>query len=111
MPFSGSGITVTGPARFAVFVDQDIGKDDFSSRLAQTLHQVGVAFQVDVLDDAENADFRVDRPQGSVLFDPHLGQIVADEIAADHGGGGLAAARGRRAGKIGFTAVRGRSCR
>ena len=98
--------TVAGPARFAVRIDEHVGEDDLGAGLAQTLHQVGVAFLVDVGDDAEDADLRVDRPQGAIVTDPHLGEVVADEIAAHHGRGGLAAARGCGTGEVGGAAVR-----
>ena len=97
---------IAGPAGFAVGIDEHVGEDHLGAGLAQALHQVGVAFLVDVGDDAEDADLRVDRPQGAVVADPHLGKVVADEIAAHHGRGGLAAARGGGAGEIGGAAVR-----
>ena len=99
-------LTVTGPARFFLFVHQNVGEDHLCARLAEALHQVGVACLIDVLDDAENANFRVDRPQSTVLVNPHLGQIVADKIAANHGRGGFTATRRCGPGKIGFSAAR-----
>ena len=56
---------------------------------------MGIPFPIDVLDDAEDAFLRVDGPQGAVLGDPQLGQVVANEVGTDHGGGGLPAAAGR----------------
>jgi hypothetical protein len=52
----------------------------------------GSPFAVHVGDDAEDALLGVDRPAGAVLGDPHLREVVADEVGAGHGGGGLAAA-------------------
>ena len=98
---------VSGPVGNAVFVDQDVGPDDLGARLPQAVHEPGVAFQVDILHDAENAALRVDRTGWCrLVVDPHLGQIVTDEMVAGHGGGGFAAPAGRRPGQPGHPAAR-----
>lgn len=86
----GAIFPVTNPVWYSV-VNEDIGPDNFSAVTAQAVHQVGVAFPVDILYDTKNPFFRIDCPKNAVFIYPELGEVVADEVGPDHGGGGLSA--------------------
>ena len=66
---------------------------------------MGIAFAIDVLDNTEDALLRVYGTEHATSIDPELRQVVADEVAADHGGGGLAASGRGCAGKKGLAAI------
>ena len=64
-----------------------------------------IALLIDVLHNAEDAAFGVDRANAAVFGNPHLGQVVSDEMVSGHGRGGFAAAAGGGAGDPGDAAV------
>ena len=100
------GFATAYPVGDAVGIDEHIRPDDLCARLTQRLHEVRVALCVHVLHDAKDALLGVDCPQCAVLADPELGKVIADKVRSNHSGGGLAAARGRRAGKVGLSPAR-----
>jgi len=102
----GRLVAVPDPARLSLRVDQDIRPDDFRSLIPKGLHQQGVAFVVHILNNAEDADLGIDGPKCSIVCDPHLGQVIADEVGPDHGRGGLATTAWRRAGEESHAAAR-----
>ena len=61
-----------------------------------------------IVEDAvsEDADLRIDSADCAVIGNPHLSQVVADEVRADHRGGGLAATGRSCAGEVSYTAAR-----
>ena len=108
-PFLGRFFAIADPMRFVVFVDQDVGKNDFAARFPKQLEHHRVIGPVDVFDDAENAVFRIDAADGAVIVNPDLSQIIADEFRADHGRRRFTAAAGRGACKKGNPAARTRN--
>ncbi len=65
----------------------------------------GIAFGVDVLDDAEDAGFDVGGAELPV-DDAEVGEVVADNVlAGDHGGGGFAAGGRIGAAEVGLASV------
>ena len=73
-------LSMTNPVRNAVIVHKHVRPDHLGSFTPQTIHEVGVAFEVDILDDTEDPLLRIDRPQGPIPGNPELGEIVTDKI-------------------------------
>ena len=97
---------MTNPMRDAVVIDEDVGPDNLSAMTAETFYQKGVAFQIDILDDPEDALLRVYGAESTVGGNPELGQVVPDEISPDHGRRRLAATGRRRTGEEGLSPAR-----
>ena len=51
---------IADPLWYLVFIDQDVGPDYFGPVAAQTVHKMGIAFTIDILNYAKNAFFRID---------------------------------------------------